>query len=60
MSDSRDSSLALQPDLDVLDAHGIWTGQSHDAIQLDSLSFMLVSIENDKAIIRAIGHRSAL
>lgn len=60
MSDSRDASLALKPDLDVLDAHGIWTGQSHNTVQLDSLSFMLVSVEDDKAIVWAIGHKSAL
>lgn len=55
MSDLRDSSLALEPDFDVLDAHGIRSGQSDDAIQLDSLGFMLVTVEDDEAIVWAVG-----
>jgi hypothetical protein len=60
MSDSRDSPLALKPDFDVLDAHGIWSGQSHHTVQLDSLSFMLVSVEDDEAIVGTVGDKSAL
>lgn len=59
-SDSRDSSLALKPDFDVLDAHGIRSSQSDHTIQLDSLGFMLVSVEDDEAVVWTIRTVSAL
>jgi hypothetical protein len=59
-SDSRDSSFALKPDLYVLDTHGVWCGQSNDTIELDGLGFVLVAMEDDEAVVWAIGYKSAL
>lgn len=56
----RDASLALQPDLDVLDAHGIRRRQADNAVQLDRLRLMLVTVEDNETIVGSIGQKSAL
>ena len=58
--DLRDSSLAFKPDLDVLDTHSIRCRQTDNTVQLDSLGFMLVTVEDDKAVVWAIGQGSAV